>query len=335
MTDSKGNWFVQVSMTGLTAADDAALSAKGLAGNGTATSTTMYIAVKPSDASVSGSTAGFTIKGASLQASDFQQAATVDPLKTLDSALASVDSLRSSLGAVQNRFESTINNLSTTVNNLSASRSRIEDADYATEVSNMTRAQILQQAGTAVLSQANQTHAKRAVAAALIASPQEGRAARPGFFAGMFCRQPTACKAFQPSRTPRLTGRSKSWQLPIPFPLRRPAFPPTPWPSRRPPPPRPPRRLAVRPSQQADRADTRPAAGAPADTAAAVQELVDVLKTTSIGLRFAIDDQTHRVITTVFDKETGEIIRQMPNEDVVRLARAIDKLQGLFVSHAV
>ena len=157
VTDSKGNWFVHVSMTGLTAADDAALSAKGLAGNGTATSTTMYIAVKPSDASVSGSTAGFTIKGASLQASDFQQAATVDPLKTLDSALASVDSLRSSLGAVQNRFESTINNLSTTVNNLSASRSRIEDADYATEVSNMTRAQILQQAGTSVLSQANQT----------------------------------------------------------------------------------------------------------------------------------------------------------------------------------
>lgn len=92
---------------------------------------------------------------------------------------------------------------------------------------------------------------------------------------------------------------------------------------------------AVRPSHEADRADTRPAAGAPADTAAAVQELVDVLKTTSIGLRFAIDDQTHRVITTVFDKETGEIIRQMPNEDVVRLARAIDKLQGLFVSHAV
>jgi flagellar protein FlaG len=90
---------------------------------------------------------------------------------------------------------------------------------------------------------------------------------------------------------------------------------------------------AVRPSHEADRADTRPAADAPENTA--MQELVDVLKTTSIGLRFAIDDQTHRVITTVFDKETGEIIRQMPNEDVVRLARAIDKLQGLFVSHAV
>ncbi|MGO4762606.1 FliC/FljB family flagellin [Cupriavidus sp. 2KB_3] len=157
VTDSNGNWFVQVSMTGLTAADDAALSSKGFAGNGTATSTTMYIAVKPTDASVSGSTAGFTLTGSSLQASDFQQAATTNPLATLDKALSTVDNLRSSLGAVQNRFESTINNLSTTVNNLSASRSRIEDADYATEVSNMTRAQILQQAGTSVLSQANQT----------------------------------------------------------------------------------------------------------------------------------------------------------------------------------
>jgi flagellin len=157
VSDSKGNWFVQVSMNGLTASDDAALSSKGFAGNGTATSMTMYIAVKPSDASVNGSTAGFTLTGSSLQASDFQQAATTNPLATLDKALATVDNLRSSLGAVQNRFESTINNLSTTVNNLSASRSRIEDADYATEVSNMTRAQILQQAGTSVLSQANQT----------------------------------------------------------------------------------------------------------------------------------------------------------------------------------
>jgi len=66
-----------------------------------------------------------------------------------------------------------------------------------------------------------------------------------------------------------------------------------------------------------------------------MRELVDVLKTTSIGLRFEIDDKTHRVITKVVDKDTGEIIRQMPNEEVLRVARAIDKLQGLFVSHAV
>ncbi|WP_313669214.1 FliC/FljB family flagellin [Atlantibacter sp.] len=82
--------------------------------------------------------------------------ATEDPLKALDDALAKVDALRSDLGAVQNRFDSTITNLGNTVNNLTSARSRIEDADYATEVSNMSRAQILQQAGTSVLAQANQ-----------------------------------------------------------------------------------------------------------------------------------------------------------------------------------
>ncbi|WP_439650468.1 FliC/FljB family flagellin [Pollutimonas nitritireducens] len=81
---------------------------------------------------------------------------TVDALTTLDKALAQVDSLRGELGAVQNRFQSTIANLNNTVTNLSSARSRIEDADYAVEVSNMTRAQILQQAGTSVLAQANQ-----------------------------------------------------------------------------------------------------------------------------------------------------------------------------------
>ncbi|HAU5609424.1 flagellin N-terminal helical domain-containing protein [Citrobacter koseri] len=81
---------------------------------------------------------------------------TEDPLAVIDAALAQVDALRSDLGAVQNRFDSTITNLGNTVNNLSSARSRIEDADYATEVSNMSRAQILQQAGTSVLAQANQ-----------------------------------------------------------------------------------------------------------------------------------------------------------------------------------
>jgi flagellin len=82
--------------------------------------------------------------------------APVDPLKSIDAALNQVDSFRSELGAVQNRFESAITNLSTNETNLSAARSRIEDADYAVEVANMTRAQILQQAGTSVLAQANQ-----------------------------------------------------------------------------------------------------------------------------------------------------------------------------------
>lgn len=82
--------------------------------------------------------------------------ATANPLAAIDSALKTVDTLRSDLGAVQNRFESAITNLSTNETNLTAARSRIQDADYAVEVANMTRAQILQQAGTSVLSQANQ-----------------------------------------------------------------------------------------------------------------------------------------------------------------------------------
>lgn len=78
------------------------------------------------------------------------------PLADIDAALKAVDSQRSLLGASQNRFESTITNLNNTVNNLTDARSRIQDSDYATEVSNMSRAQILQQAGSSVLAQANQ-----------------------------------------------------------------------------------------------------------------------------------------------------------------------------------
>jgi flagellin len=75
----------------------------------------------------------------------------------VDAALAQVDTIRASLGAIQNRFENTITNLQTTSENLSSSRSRIRDADFAAETSSLTRAQILQQAGTAILAQANAT----------------------------------------------------------------------------------------------------------------------------------------------------------------------------------
>ena len=96
-------------------------------------------------------------QGAEFAAGDLQATGTANPLAKLDAALSKVDVLRGSLGAVQNRFDSVISNLGTTITNLSSSRSRIEDADYATEVSNMTRAQILQQAGTSVLAKANQS----------------------------------------------------------------------------------------------------------------------------------------------------------------------------------
>ncbi|MGM0702851.1 MAG: flagellin [Pseudomonadota bacterium] len=80
-----------------------------------------------------------------------------DALAIVDNNIGNVDEARSNLGAMQNRFETALDNIETTSTNLEAARSRIEDADYADEVSNMTRAQILEQAGTSILAQANQS----------------------------------------------------------------------------------------------------------------------------------------------------------------------------------
>jgi len=77
-------------------------------------------------------------------------------LSVLDNALAQVNSVRADLGAVQNRFSSTIANLQSTSENMTASRSRIQDADFAMETASLSRAQVLQQAATAMLAQANQ-----------------------------------------------------------------------------------------------------------------------------------------------------------------------------------
>ncbi|KAA1160174.1 flagellin [Pseudoalteromonas fuliginea] len=79
-----------------------------------------------------------------------------DALSVIDNAIANIDSQRASLGAVQNRFSHTISNLANISENVSASRSRIQDTDFATETAQMTKNQILQQAGTSILSQANQ-----------------------------------------------------------------------------------------------------------------------------------------------------------------------------------
>jgi flagellin len=74
---------------------------------------------------------------------------------SVDSALTAIDNLNSTFGAIQNRFQSAIASIGTATTNLSAARSRIQDADFAAETSNLTRAQILQQAGTSILAQAN------------------------------------------------------------------------------------------------------------------------------------------------------------------------------------
>tara|TARA_R110000764_G_scaffold112134_5_gene198956 strand:+ start:1999 stop:3525 length:1527 start_codon:yes stop_codon:yes gene_type:complete len=77
-------------------------------------------------------------------------------IATIDAALQEVDVTRASLGAIQNRFDSTISNLQNVSENASAARGRIQDTDYAAETANLTKNQILQQAGTAILAQANQ-----------------------------------------------------------------------------------------------------------------------------------------------------------------------------------
>jgi len=92
----------------------------------------------------------------SLQVQDVKTAGSANKtILSIDAALKSVSELRGTLGAIQNRFESTINSLQTVSENLSASRSRILDTDFASETAALTRAQILQQAGTAMVAQAN------------------------------------------------------------------------------------------------------------------------------------------------------------------------------------
>ena len=92
-----------------------------------------------------------TVSGLSIASSD----AAEDAITVLDGALESVIQMRADLGAVENRLDHTVSNLSNVVENTSAARSRIEDADFALEAAALARAQILQQAGTAMLAQAN------------------------------------------------------------------------------------------------------------------------------------------------------------------------------------
>ena len=82
-------------------------------------------------------------------------AGALDAITKIDAALKQVNTTRTTYGAVQNRFEAVVGNLQTSIESASASRSRIMDADFASETANLTRGQILQQAGTAMLAQAN------------------------------------------------------------------------------------------------------------------------------------------------------------------------------------
>jgi flagellin len=147
----------------LTKLNSAAAAAFGLASTATpfaaATSTTITFTAPANYA-------GYTDAAGALSASagDIAKATPVytsssgasAAISAIDTAIGTVSTTRANLGALQNRFEHTINNLNITVENLTASDSRIRDTDMAQEMTNFTRAQILTQAGTAMLAQANQ-----------------------------------------------------------------------------------------------------------------------------------------------------------------------------------
>jgi flagellin len=111
------------------------------------------------DLKFTGATPGSSATSAEVAAADVTfsgQSGASAAITSIDDAIKTVSTTRADLGAVQNRFEHTINNLNVAVENLSASESRIRDTDMASEMTNFTRAQILSQAGTAMLAQANQ-----------------------------------------------------------------------------------------------------------------------------------------------------------------------------------
>ena len=154
----------------VTTANAAAQTSMGLAAGPTTTYGTVTLSTSNTNSTsivVGGSVAGAggvaqgttaaSLTGVSLSNIDISSVAGANTaLASVDAALSSVSSNRASLGAIQNRFSSTIQNLQINNENLQASRSRIQDADFAMETANLSRAQVLQQAGTAMIAQANQ-----------------------------------------------------------------------------------------------------------------------------------------------------------------------------------
>jgi flagellin len=154
IADDNGNIYIEDNIT-VTGDDITKLESMGYTDEGGG-NFKVYTPANFDRTTTFGTTLTFEWEVSDYTSADVTPAASANRLSQIDEALANVDTLRSDLGAIQNRFESAITNLQTNETNLAAARSRIEDADYAVEVANMTRSQILQQAGTSVLAQANQ-----------------------------------------------------------------------------------------------------------------------------------------------------------------------------------
>ena len=153
--DDNGNLFAKVTIKPTGAAEVNNLKANGFESTD-GVGKDYFIALDPQSATTTGDTAAFKVDTKNISLSSLTSGASSDPLAKLDDAIASVDKFRSSLGAIQNRLGSAVTNLNNTTTNLSEAQSRIQDADYAVEVSNLSKAQIVQQAGNSVLAKSNQ-----------------------------------------------------------------------------------------------------------------------------------------------------------------------------------
>ena len=158
LTAADGRDIIMVGATGPTGlAAGTTHGTVSLATSGVSSSPITVAGTTPGNAGLLAATTASALTGTALSLVDISSVTGANTaLASVDSALSAISSARASLGAVQNRFSSTISNLQTTSENLSASRSRITDADFAQETANLSRAQVLQQAGTAMIAQANQ-----------------------------------------------------------------------------------------------------------------------------------------------------------------------------------
>ena len=141
------NQTISMTMTSIAAATGGTVSVASFTVSGLAASAS----------SVSGASAGADTAFANASGISFTSTGEAqDVLAAVDAMIGAIDAKRAQLGAVQNRFSSTIRNQTNIIENVSASRSRIRDADFAVETATLTKAQILQQASSTILSQANQ-----------------------------------------------------------------------------------------------------------------------------------------------------------------------------------
>ncbi|TMP82966.1 flagellin [Pseudoalteromonas phenolica] len=141
------NQTISMTMTAIEAATGGSISVNSFAVSDLAASAS----------NVSGASAGANNAFANASGVSFTSVAEAqDVLAAVDAMIGAINAKRAELGAVQNRFSSTIRNQTNVIENVSAARSRIQDADFATETAKLTKAQILQQASSSILSQANQ-----------------------------------------------------------------------------------------------------------------------------------------------------------------------------------